>query len=434
MLVFAADATSNSNDLSANLLVDKTAANAQHLGVASCASSTCHGSSVAFTQSNVLQNEFRTWNEQDPHAQAYKTLESPESATIAKKLGLESAATADLCLGCHSSNSVPMSARGPDFSLRDGVGCETCHGGAQNYLASHTKASHQDNVSAGLTALEDPLERAKLCISCHVGNSDDRKITHEIMGAGHPRLSFEVNTFSSIQPAHFVVDADYVERKGQPNALQLWAVGQLVASEQLLANIANFPRSGLFPELAHMDCLGCHQGLNRIDWAPNPLTQLAPGALRFNDSYLLSSYQLAQAIAPQLSADLLAQIRNFSQHGTLNHSAAAAISALTSQLRQVRQQVLEQPVTTEQGHQLLLQLVELGLLASHQGYGSAEQSAMAINSVVLTLDPTALQDQQQTQLLAAIDDMFAALANPHDYHATPFIRSLKTIQHVLALP
>ncbi len=439
---FAANAASNSETTKSEAVIATSVSTPQHLGVESCASSTCHGSSIASTQSNVLQNEFRTWNEYDPHARAYLTLESTRSAAIATKLGLESAATAEVCLGCHSSNIVATNARGPSFDLRDGVDCETCHGSAQNYLESHTSASHQENLSAGLTALEDPMVRAQLCVSCHIGNSAERKITHEIMGAGHPRLSFEVNTFSSIQPAHFVVDADYIKRKGEPNALQIWAVGQLVAAEQQLANIADFPRSGLFPELAHMDCLGCHQGLTRIDWTPNPLTQLAPGALRFNDAHLLTSYQLSQAVAPQFSADLLAQIREFSQSGTLAHANVVnaspnnmsasnnldSITALSTQLSLIRQHLQAQPITAEQGRQLLLQLLELGLLASHQGYGAAEQSAMAINSVVLALTPTT---SQNAQLSAALDDMFAALANPHDYHARSFIRSLKTLQKAI---
>jgi len=33
------------------------------------------------------------------------------------------------------------------------------------------------------------------------------------MGAGHSRLAFELDTFTILQPAHFRVDEDYIERK-----------------------------------------------------------------------------------------------------------------------------------------------------------------------------------------------------------------------------
>ena len=402
--------------------------NAKHLGVASCASSTCHGSTVAFAGSNVLQNEFRTWNEQDPHARAFKTLLSSESQQIAKKLGLESADTAAECLGCHSGNSVPSPLRGDDFSLSDGVGCETCHGGAERYIESHTNATHQDNLAAGLAPLEQPVERAQLCVSCHVGNSSDRKITHEIMGAGHPRLSFEVNTFSSIQPAHYLADADYEQRKGKPNPMQLWAIGQLVASQQLLSNISAFPRAGLFPELAHMNCLACHQTLSRVDWVANPLTQVAPGTISFNDAHLLTSYQLAHSVTPELSADLLIKIREFSKKGTLDPESQDMLSDLDNQLNLVRNHLLQNPIKEEHGILLLAKLVDSGLQASHQGYGSAEQSAMAINSVVLALNSAQSSAFDPLKMQTAIDNMFNALANPHDYRAYVFISRLKDIQ------
>ena len=69
----------------------------------------------------------------DRHSKAYKTLLNEESRTIARKLGLKNAHTADICLDCHADN-VPKDKRGPEFFISDGVGCETCHGGGENYI------------------------------------------------------------------------------------------------------------------------------------------------------------------------------------------------------------------------------------------------------------------------------------------------------------
>ena len=40
----------------------------KHLGVASCSSSTCHGSVRPWQNANVFQNEYVTWSREDAHA------------------------------------------------------------------------------------------------------------------------------------------------------------------------------------------------------------------------------------------------------------------------------------------------------------------------------------------------------------------------------
>ncbi len=399
----------------------------KHMGVASCAASTCHGSTVLFADSNVLQNEFRTWNEQDPHARAYQTLLSPESKLMARKLGLASAETAEVCLACHADN-VPKEWHGDDFQLSDGVTCETCHGGAENYLDSHTNATHQENLRAGLRETENPGVRAELCLSCHLGNHTDRKITHKIMGAGHPRLSFELNTFTGIQPAHYQVDEDYVRRKGEQNELQVWAIGQVVASQQLLTNIDKFPNSGLFPELVHMDCLGCHQPMSKVDWKPNPLTKLSAGALRYNDAHLLMSYQLAKTISPELANEMLSNTQTLLSNGVSATANSKPVAKLLDNLKLIRAGLEENPLTAAQGGEILDILIKNGLSAHHQGYAAAEQSAMAINSVVRVMIKEQANYANKEALLEGIETMFKAVNDAERYRAGVFVAGLRKIK------
>src|SRR5687768_13550493 len=163
----------------------------KHMGVASCATNVCHGKLAPAPGKNVRLNEYRTWVNEDRHAFAYRTLDLPESKRIAANMGLASAATAKICLDCHADN-VPPEKRGPKFQLSDGVSCEACHGGAERWLESHAgeSATHKENLSRGMYPTETPLDRAELCLSCHLGTKD-RYATHEIMAAGHPRLQFE---------------------------------------------------------------------------------------------------------------------------------------------------------------------------------------------------------------------------------------------------
>ena len=197
----------------------------KHMGVATCSNSVCHGASQPFKDSNVWQNEFARWQEYDPHAtKAYQALQSAEGQAIARKLGLGDATQAQVCLDCHTDNT-PVSMRGERFQIGDGVGCEACHGGSELWLSSHADkgVSHADNLAKGLYPTEDPVKRAELCLSCHMG-VPERMITHRIMGAGHPRLSFELDTFTWINP-HYEIDDDYIARKGDFNGVRDWGVG-----------------------------------------------------------------------------------------------------------------------------------------------------------------------------------------------------------------
>ena len=406
------------------------AADAMHMGVASCASGTCHGSAAVFTNSNIQRNEFRVWNEQDPHARAYKTLLTPQSHGIAEKLGLASASNAEICLTCHADN-VPLDLRADDFDVGDGVGCETCHGGAQHYLESHTTQNHTANLKAGLTALEAPVTRARLCVSCHIGDNRDRQINHTIMGAGHPRLSFELNTFSAIQPAHYRIDADYVARKGGQSELQYWAVGQVVAAERILDNIQAMPRSGLFPEFVHMDCLGCHQAMSKITWTGNPLTRLGPGVLRYNDAHLMMAYQLALAVAPQLAGQLLESIRGFLEIGDSGQSPESKMATLREILAKLMEQLHREPIANLQGLNILRALLEVGLTSSHRDFASAEQSAMAINSVLKAIDSNQFPGKR-SDALSGMEGVFSSLDKAERYRPEAFIKGLRKIQSALA--
>src|SRR5260370_13684114 len=98
-----------------------------HLGVTTCAGSTCHGALEPFRNSNVAQNEYVTWSQKDKHSKAYKILFDERSVRIARNLGLPNANTAEICLNCHADNPAH---RGRQFQQSDGVGCEACHGGA----------------------------------------------------------------------------------------------------------------------------------------------------------------------------------------------------------------------------------------------------------------------------------------------------------------
>src|SRR5581483_8447194 len=48
--------------------------NVKHLGVASCASSQCHGAVNPYKKGNIRPNEYQLWSKDDKHSQAYEVL------------------------------------------------------------------------------------------------------------------------------------------------------------------------------------------------------------------------------------------------------------------------------------------------------------------------------------------------------------------------
>ncbi len=278
-----------------------------HLGAATCATSQCHGKSAPVEGRNVHLDEYTFWIDQDYHSVAYKTLLNDDSKRIAAKLGLESARSAKICLDCHADN-VPEDKRGPKFQISDGVGCEACHGGAENWIATHTdaNATHAANVKAGLIETEKGDVRAQVCLSCHLGTKD-RFATHRIMAAGHPRLSFEMNLFTENQPAHYSVDQDYVERKGLIPGFSLWMTGQFESAKQQVnvAGLRLHDGFGIFPDFAFYDCDSCHHSTNNLRWTRARADGVIPGSLRLHMPNLVVIRSILDAVGTKEQIDNL---------------------------------------------------------------------------------------------------------------------------------
>src|SRR5262249_21252187 len=160
------------------------------------------------------------------------------------------------CLDCHTHNPRHYDK---GFRLSDGVQCEACHGPAERWLKSHVEpdATHAKNVANGMYPTENDVARARLCLSCHLG-TEQKLVTHKIMAAGHPRMSFELDTFTAIGPAHFRIDADWQKRKGSWNGVRAGGVGQGGAAEAVVA----LPRGarggdGVFPGLGRFRFPSC---------------------------------------------------------------------------------------------------------------------------------------------------------------------------------
>ena len=374
--------------------VSAFAAQDMHLGVASCASTVCHGKLKPQDDRNVWLSEYRVWSgKNDRHSKAYQTLRSDESRRIAAKLGLEAAHTASECLDCHADN-VPISQRGPKFQLSDGVGCEACHGGSERWIEVHAEmdASHQRNLSLGMYATEDPFSRAEMCLDCHLGTRD-QFVTHRIMGAGHPRLSFELETFTNNQPAHYSVDADYRRRKLATTGFGLWLSGQIASSTRYLSLLespllAGAKGSGVAPEFSLHDCHSCHRSMDERRWGGARIEQgLEPGGMRLQDNHFLMLQAVLQSFAPVDARELARFTRALLLAGQQSNTEVSGVSQELRQWLDSRTPTwLDRTFSQVDIASFRKQLVLLGSKGYLADYAAAEQAFLAMESFSIYLD------------------------------------------------
>ena len=176
-------------------------------GPGGCASSSCHGSILPKTVTRIPQNEYSIWAGQDKHARAYQVLSNDVSVRMGKILGLKTPPSENQkCLACHALAVAPEQ-RAQSFEIDDGVSCENCHGPASGWLGPHTvkgweAKSAEEKDKLGMRVLTDLAVRSHTCLHCHVG-TEEKWVDHQMIAAGHPDLTFELNLFSSVMPRHW---------------------------------------------------------------------------------------------------------------------------------------------------------------------------------------------------------------------------------------
>lgn len=403
----------------------------KHMGVATCSNSVCHGASQPFRDSDVAQNEFAIWQEFDPHAKAFAILQKPESQAIASKLGLGDPTKAKVCLDCHADNPAPEK-RGERFQITDGVGCEACHGGSELWLNSHADRSvaHTDNLAKGMYPTENPIKRAEICLSCHMGEKE-RMITHRIMGAGHPRLSFELDTFTWLHP-HYKIDAKWTKRKGDWNGVRDWAVGQGVAAENLL-DLLNDPKTGwqgIFPELVLFDCHACHKLMQGKKWGPRQGTGLGPGVVRLNDANLVMFRHVLAPVDKAAAQRVLEQTRALHRATTESREATfAAARALRATIAEVLPKVAAYNYDPASFDAILASITADGDRGEFRDFSAAEQVAMASQSVVVAFENDGKLDKDRAaRLHARLDALYDAAKDENNYSMARFQGALKELR------
>ncbi|ASJ90516.1 hypothetical protein CBR61_05950 [Porphyrobacter sp. CACIAM 03H1] len=408
-------------------------------GVASCAGSTCHGRAEG-NGAVVRQDEIATWQEPSSpsgaHSRAYAVLGGRRGQQIAASLGLGNAQSAPACLGCHSTYA-PAGQRGAKFTLTDGVGCESCHGpSGGTWLAEHyaLPATHASNIAAGLTPLDNPKARAGVCLDCHYGSSKPGQfVTHAMMAAGHPRVSFELDLFSALQQ-HHTVDADYTRRKSAPSGPRFWAVGQAEAvrrAGQLFAQ-PKFAFEGAFPQFYFYDCHSCHRTITdgpqrKLTFETNPARPIPFGNPPFNDENIIMLQAVAGALVPGEAGAFEAAARNF--HRAMGQGPAEARAA--AQALSVRAGVLADSLSARSyadadAFRVIAIIAGEATAPRFTDYAGSVQAVMAVDTLLNSL----VREGRVTQGAAAgirgdIARAYKAVEAPEAYRPADFRAALK---------
>ncbi len=394
-----------------------------HLGVATCAGSNCHGASEAGSGANVEQNEFLTWHREDKHAKAYQILLEAPARRIAANLDLANAHEARTCLVCHT-DFVPATQRGLRYQVSDGVGCEACHGGAEQWLGVHVsgQTTHARNIALGLYPTTDTESRATLCLGCHLGDAK-HPMTHRLMGAGHPRLAFELDTFTEIQPAHFKRDADYAARKPVPTHAMVWATGQSATARRLLQSLRSGRHrgDGLYPEFIYFSCHGCHRPMLDPQYTRNSEYDGVAGQVRLADASLVMLDAIISVALPAESARYKNSVQEL-QRLVLTRDAelATVVDPMLAQLTEL-DGILASGLSSAQAGAIARRLIAIGAAGGYSDYARAEQSVMALDA----LRQVVASDAGEVGLRATVADLYTLLKDERSFSANRVTEALR---------
>ncbi|MFN2258428.1 MAG: hypothetical protein ABR601_01175, partial [Parasphingopyxis sp.] len=317
--------------------------------------------------------------------------------------------------------------------------CEACHGGAggggSGWLASHYAVgnSHAANVRRGLYPTDNPRARAALCLDCHFGSESPGQFTnHRIMAAGHPRLAFELDLFSSLQQ-HWDEDADYRQRKGATNHVKLWAVGQATALERSLRLYADqrLGTEGIFPEFYFFDCHTCHRRIYddpdaRPTGIANPARPIPRGFPSYQDENMIMLSAATRVVAPGLAERFDRDSRAF--HAALAQGRSAALEAggrLRASANALADAFASASFSRAQTFAIIDAVTSGAIAERYTDYEGSVQAVMATDTLVNALvSQGTISEGQVSGIRDDINIAYGAVREPNAYRPAEFRAAL----------
>jgi hypothetical protein len=275
--------------------------------------------------------------------------------------------------------------------------------------------------------------RAKVCLDCHYGSSDAGQfVSHRIMAAGHPRLSFELDLFSALQQ-HHDADADYASRKGTPSSVRLWAVGQAEAVRRSLALFRQpqFGTQGMFPEFYFFDCHSCHRQITdgpqrKLTFETNPGRPILFGTPPYNDENMIMLSAVSRVLAlGQAAAFDNATAAFHKAMGQGRGEAVAAAQRLEAAAAALENALDSRGYGSDEAFRVVAAISDKATSPRFTDYAGSAQAVMALDTL---LNAMVREDRvtvgAAAGIRAAINRAYAAVESPENYNPGAFRAAL----------
>ena len=406
-------------------------------GPGGCASSSCHGSIQPKQITHVAQNEYSIWAGQDKHARAYQVLSNDVSVRIGKILNLKSPPDqSQKCLACHALSVAPE-MRAQSFDISDGVSCEHCHGPAAGWLGPHTVKEWEtrtgdQKAQLGMRDLRDLAVRSHTCLHCHVG-TEEQSVDHQMIAAGHPDLTFELNLFSAVMPRHWK-DSGETPWLGTKE----WAVGQGMQLRDSLQRLARRARSSAWPEYAELDCFACHHSLTapKDSWRQEVgYAGRTPGVPAWNSArFVVFRYAAAEtdaASASKLESEMATLSGLMGQLGGDREQIAASASRAAEFANALAGALNSRSYDQAFTLRVMRKIAGDSSAIAQQGQRAAGQAAMSLDSLFTVYKQNA-KNLDEAEVKAAISGLFQQLADTSSYNAPRFAAQMQKVSALLS--
>ncbi len=418
-----------------------------YMGASSCSASDCHGNSTARNKFRIGQNEFYIWSQKDRHAKAYEILTNADSKIIARNLKIAKPEGSERCLVCHA---VPVSPnrQGTMYDIADSVSCEACHGPAEKWLNPHIRPGFdpQKATSLGMYNTKDLVKRAEKCLECHAG-ADGKEVTHELIGAGHPRLAFEIDTYTYAMPPHWRPPKEKKDREWL--GTRVWAIGQAAAFRNQMKRLAASRRTGfgLWPDFTHFDCFACHhavvdrlRGITEKDkteqiWRRRDYNGKA-GRLVWNASSYAVFRHVVNLATSEEGKHLEQLMRTFHEGLTgkdISHeSFNAALNRLSALSDKLVSQVAQYTFTQQSVLSLMKNISGDGRRLTTSGFQAAEQAVLALASLYDAYLETAGAMPESKTIKDTIDALHKEIQSGRAFNPTEFEATMNKLHELLS--
>jgi len=417
----------------------------QYSGPGSCSATSCHGAIRPREGSRILQTEYSTWVVKDRHSRAYLALTGEVGERMAHLLKLNTKAEeAPKCLVCHSLY-VPPDKRARTFELSEGVSCENCHGPAGGWLGGHTTRgwTHEQSVKAGMIETRDIIHRTDQCMTCHLG-TPTQYVDHEMIGAGHPDLYFELDSFEATMPRHWRVPRLNEDLKPAEDAAWLgmreWSTGQAEQLKDELERVSWRAKGKYWPEYSELDCFTCHHALGpaaqswRLKTEYDIRRESDPGWRAGDPPWQPSRYivflHLAKAVDPAAGADLSTKVLKVqSEMSKLNPDPNAVVGDAAAAIpvaQQFAQRLATATYDAGLAKRVMISITGDAENISYSGERCAEQAAMALDSLYIAYSKEA-NPSDAAGVRAAINGLFPLLENQSYYEPGAFASQMKKV-------